>query len=553
LVDQITHSSKIVEGKVVAQETIIGQDGNIYMKNQIEIYRVLKGDVGFDMEVITEGGVYGDLMQVVTPSSQMLVGDYGLMVLSDDSHRSLTSVAQAFYPIDERTNTVYGLKDESTREGLYELVGRMIGTNAIALRRVPADHFTSTEQQNDRTAPSVSGIAPLQVTAGTQTVVNITGQGFGPEQGDGRVAFHNADDGGQSFVTLQPGPHYLSWSDTEIELFVPSATVYNTTVAGTGSVRVVTTGGASAESLQQLTVKYATSEVVYSEQLNNTMLVGIESGGYSFRMNSQLAQLTSGGEMVSQSLSKWACNTGVNFNMNSEAVNVSSWAHDDINLIGMSGSGQLPSYLLGKTVTTFSGCGTGNGIQWNLIEVDILLNSDIDWWLGEGQPMADKFDLSTAIIHELGHAHLLQHNNNTDSPMYFQLKPGSMRRTLHPQADIEGGDYVTTQGVEASSTCSAESHQYYDFASCNVSLLNGIEEDDRLVEVVYPNPFSNEIVVTLNEKARYDLIDAVGRSVFSGTANSGRLVIDTDDLVSGVYFLSIHGASDREVHRLLKN
>jgi hypothetical protein len=83
--------------------------------------------------------------------------------------------------------------------------------------------------------------------------------------------------------------------------------------------------------------------------------------------------------MVEDAFLKWACNTGVNFKLSNELVDLTDWAHDDINLIGLSVSSQLPSYLLGKTITSFSGCGTPSGLQWNLIEVDILLNSDINW------------------------------------------------------------------------------------------------------------------------------------------------------------------------------
>lgn len=549
---QLLDASSIIEGKVVGQEAFIGTDGNIYTSNSIDVYRILKGSSEVSVNVITEGGVFGDLMQVVTPSTQMHVGDYGLMVLQDDASRSMASMTTAFYSIDERTGSVYGLGEVHEREMLYEAVARATESNLIQMLRLP-ENALSAETDGSRNVPSITSISPMEVTAGTQTVVTITGEGFGGQQGNGFVAFRNADDGGQSFVGLHSGPHYLSWSDTEIQLYVPSATLYNTTVAGTGNIKVVVNSGESTESGQQLTVDYAKSEVIYSNQLNNTVLVGMQNGGYRFRASQQLVNMA-GFDMVAHSVMKWACNTGVNFSLAEESVNLANWNHDGINLIGISNPGQLPSYLLGKTITTFSGCGTPSGIQWNLIEVDVLLNRDINWWTGQGQPMSDHFDMETAILHELGHAHLLQHNNDENSPMFFQLTPGSMRRTLYSPS-IDGGSFVSTQSAQASSTCSEELHQYFDNSQCNLSTINGVEETANAQVSVFPNPFEDVFTINGNweQGTSYSVFDAKGRAVQNGLLNQRSLSIDGADLPSGFYLILVGEGSERQTVRLLKN
>jgi hypothetical protein len=178
--------------------------------------------------------------------------------------------------------------------------------------------------------------------------------------------------------------------------------------------------------------------------------------------------------LVRKSFEKWACNTGVNFMLTEDVVSIANWAHDEINVIGLSTPEQLPSYLLGKTVTTFSGCGTPNGLQWNLIEVDVLLNCDKNWWIGEGSPMQGQFDLETSILHELGHAQLLQHNNNPASPMYFELTEGTSRRDLDQATDIDGSVYIAHEAASATHTCGDELHQLYDDSNCNLSLIIGI-------------------------------------------------------------------------------
>ncbi len=105
----------------------------------IDVYRVFKGEVGFSIDVITEGGVYGDLMQVVTPSTQLRMQDYGVLVLQEDAERSFSSLTMNFYRINERSGFVFGLQQTDEREVLYDLIARSIGTGTIELRRIPLD------------------------------------------------------------------------------------------------------------------------------------------------------------------------------------------------------------------------------------------------------------------------------------------------------------------------------------------------------------------------------------------------------------------------------
>lgn len=542
-----TESKQIIEGKIVSQESVMDFDGRIQTVNRIEVYRVLKGHSQASVEVVTEGGIFGDLMQIVTPSVQLKVGDYGVVSVDENS-----KAIGSFISINRKNGTVSGFPLAKTREGLYNRISKVTGSNVIELKRLDLETLKDPDDVDIAEDVLVQSVFPLDITAGTQSVITITGSGFGNEQGNGLVSFYNADDGGQSYVDIEEGPHYLSWSDTEIQLFVPSATLYDNMVAGTGTVRVSNTSGASNESEDQLTVKYAKSEVIYADNLNETMLVGMLEGGYEFQMNEQLLQLLSGSFLVEQALMNWACNSQVNFRFNSDVVNIIDWAHDDINLIGLSDPGQLPNYLLGRTVTTFSGCGTGEGLQWNLVEVDILLNADIDWWTSLNQPMVDRYDLQTALLHELGHAHLLQHNNNTDSPMYFQLTPGATRRTLHPVSDIEGGTYVSGRSIHADHLCGNQQHELFD--QCNMSMVNGVADQNELNVDVYPNPFNSEFVLAgVQVGSEFTLVDVSGRSVFNGITSSDRTTISTSTLPTGIYLLKINSELGSSVSKLVKN
>ncbi len=549
---QLSFCDKIIEGKIVSQTSYVGQDGNIYTSNSVEVYRVLKGNVGFDFDFTTEGGVYGDKMQLVTPSVQVSIGDYGLLVIKDELARGVNNLASTFIPINEVNGSVLGFRGLESREEVYDEIARFTGSTTVEVRRISLDY---PENQPNRQTPVIDAVSPLVVTAGTKTIITITGQGFGAEQGDGKVFFSNADDGGQSFVALQEGPHFVSWSDTEIQMYVPSSTLFNSTVAGTGHIKVESNSGAQVECPQQLTVRYAKSEVIYSEMLNQTMLIGSQNGGYEFSINQNLISLLGGPQLAERSVEKWACNTGINFKVGSSFTPITVAAHDQINVLGLSAPNQLPSYLLGRTVTTLSSCGSVNGLQWNMVEVDILLNSDIDWWVSESQPMNNRFDLVTSLLHELGHAHLLQHNNNQSSPMYFQLTEGAMRRELSPLNDIGGGDFIVDESVNAVFTCSDENHVAYDFNTCNLSLINSIEDEVAESITIYPNPFQNELNIwgDWKEGDSFQIIDGLGRTVLNGAFQSHAQIISTESLIPGLYLFEILSESSRSVHQLIKN
>ena len=102
---------------------------------------------------------------------------------------------------------------------------------------------------------------------------------------------------------------------------------------------------------------------------------------------------------------------------------------DGINTIAFDdGIGALS---LGETCTIFP-----REANSKLVEFDMRLNPDDIWFTGN-QPVTDKYDLATTILHELGHAAGLGHSSNTQAVMYFQLNDGVMNRVLHAD-DIAG-------------------------------------------------------------------------------------------------------------------
>ncbi|MDP6908311.1 MAG: hypothetical protein QF371_02345, partial [Flavobacteriales bacterium] len=150
-VDQILNASdKIIEGRVVQQQAFVDTDGNIYTRNNIDVYRVFKGNVGFSIDVITEGGVFGDMMQVVTPSTQLNMQDYGVFVLQENKERSLGPVAVGSYRINEGSGVVSGIPETDQREDLYDIIASSTGSETIELRRIPQDLLETGSEEGSR-------------------------------------------------------------------------------------------------------------------------------------------------------------------------------------------------------------------------------------------------------------------------------------------------------------------------------------------------------------------------------------------------------------------
>lgn len=540
---KLHRSALVVQGTVVSQEAFFGPDGLIRTRHTLEVAHTFKGVSDPTLEVITEGGVMGNTLQVVQPSVQLRGQRTVLLFLNEADGGTWTP--DRVFPISDNVVQNHAMND------LYRWLDKELGTDHAPLfNHVPHDRTAS------QTIPSIASISPPVVSAGTRTAITISGQGFGTEQAAGRVAFANADDGGQSFVVLEPGPHYLHWSDTQIEVYVPSAALYDQTVAGSGNIRIVNNSGEQATSAEPLTVEFAKSEIVYQQNLNRTALVGVDDGGYVFHLNTGMEQFSAAREMAEEAIESWSCQTDVRFSLAGSEVVSNDWEMDGISVLGMSLPGQLPPNLLGKTITTFEGCGTGNGIRWEMTEVDILLNSDINWSLDPEHTPEGTFDLHTSILHELGHAHLLQHNNHPQSPMYFELLAGDARRTLHEEADVAGGTFITHHAATLSSGCGNPAHQPFEGTDCNLSVINGIGTLSGSAISVYPNPASDVLHIELGTSssvnADYTITCTAGREVARGTLND-RSGLWISDLARGIYFLNVVHDGQVATVRFVKN
>lgn len=105
---------------------------------------------------------------------------------------------------------------------------------------------------------------------------------------------------------------------------------------------------------------------------------------------------------------------------------------------------------------------------------------------------------------------------------------------------LSAGDYVITYAYTDGNGCNAS-----DTSSITVTVCSGINTVDDNSTEVYPNPFSNELLINMNtavEMATLVLNDVTGKEVnrFELNTTSATYQINTSTLEKGVYLLNIN-------------
>jgi hypothetical protein len=82
-----------------------------------------------------------------------------------------------------------------------------------------------------------------------------------------------------------------------------------------------------------------------------------------------------------------------------------------------------------------------------------VVNNSQPWHYTTDVPSFSNYDFETVAVHELGHAHGLEHVNNIADFMHFSISRGTMKRTLNP-FNLEAAQYVMNYSIAATgSTC----------------------------------------------------------------------------------------------------
>ncbi|WP_167855292.1 matrixin family metalloprotease [Hymenobacter wooponensis] len=464
----------IIEGEVLESRGFRGANGRIFTANRVRVYKLLKGNAAAELTLITEGGTVDLDRQELTNTLSVVTGEQGVFFLEPATFPG-TALAgpawaaygsqQGFVRYDlggataaEPFRTYPALDDELYRQLAPGAQPRLVQANPGLETALQRRNMPNTAAKV--LAPVIGLLSPLTITAGTGAVLTINGSGFGNARGNGSVEFRNADDGGASYTKITDAD-YVSWSDSRIQVLVPSYTSTGNT-AGTGTVRVTTTDQQQVVSVAAVTIIYAATNAqdnaskarsVPGELNQNTR------GGYTFRFDPSFAANTAASTSWQRALVSWRCQTGVNWEVGTTRTKTGV-ADDNENSVGFDSGTDLPANVLGRTTSYYTGRYLDDArtrVSFCVKEIDTQFDDAAAWQFGPGNPSASQIDFESVALHELGHAQQLSHLILPRAVMHYAVSRGQVSRTLNAASDIAGGRYVLRTRSFVNAGCGSSS------------------------------------------------------------------------------------------------
>ena len=547
LESKIKHSELIIEGRVVeAQSYIPNGAGNIYTSYLVEIKQVIKGEEfpGY-IQILEKGGTIGDRSDWVSHRAPLHKGLYALFFcrisgkdggtysVGNPLPCELYSGAQGIISLKPAEESIQGRdvfnRYEDVQEEVYDLIDP---SKSPKLKRTDNSQGSLQRSQG---ALGISNFTPQTLTGGTRSVLTIRGTDFGTAKGI--ISFYNADDGGIPLWIPTDHADILSWEDTLITCWVPSVGPSSDLfrgVAGTGPIKVETAVGDSVVSTDTLTILFSVrnSRSFFDSVANYFFLLDTNGiGGYTFQYSQSFSNNSNAVGVFEKSLKEWRCNSGVNFAIGNPATNNVAIA-DGTSIVKWNDdpTDSLKAGELAITIARANACVDGNSLEslYYVYEIDMVFKDSTTIFIDSvAPPPSNKFDFYTITLHELGHAHLLNHVVEDSSLMFYGTSGGRSVRMIDSD-QLAGADWVMDNSVVGHPYCPTNQAipkpmVRVPFSNCQI--IDGIEEGPASAIPglrIYPNPISNleKVFFQLNGEDFYPFIsvsisDPLGRTIHS--------------------------------------
>lgn len=460
LEERVQEAQVIFEGEVLGSRSFWNlNQTKIHTAHLVKVYKLFKGTISGNLVVmVTEGGIVGNRKLEVRPALRLSEGNKGIFMATLWQEPVPYENIQAFIPYSDEQGFIEldYFNDQgkdpfniypSIQEGVYHKLGSLLGKPYSIIQELapPQLGLPDKKTQISPFAPTNITFTPASLSAGTGATLTINGNNFGTMTGSAKVQLKNADDGGATFIDI-PASYITSWTNTQITLIVPNNVTGGT--PGTGQIKVIDSGNAQGTSAATLTVNY---NVVNTSAGHLIRLYNENtSGGYTFRYNTTFASNAARLASFRRALESWRCATFVNFGEQctptlSAACNDQN---DNINLVSMDATGcLLAAGVLGKCYSSFVSPGACPANAWYVADLDLIFKSTTSWQYGPALATGTQYDFESVALHELGHAHQLDHVINNTIVMHYAIANGQNLRTLNPGSDIAGGNFVMTQST----------------------------------------------------------------------------------------------------------
>ena len=288
----------------------------------------------------------------------------------------------------------------------------------------------------DNNTPVILEMDNTPKIAGIGDTLCIRGINFGNTKGE--VFFKAADDGGQSYLPGLDDQYHLYWSDTLIQVIVPSLVYkgYDSITrysggAGSGRIQIknINNYTNTNENIDSVFIKYSIINARGSDNVIRRVYLARQNCDYDFQftLHREFEQDSIKISVIDTALKLWSRLTGLTLQLERNAMGDLVF-EDSIN-------------IQGKNIIYFS-TPTNGGLmstdsKYNVFQINNIpiyyrntksnirirrQPANVSWSYDLSGYVQNKYSFYQAFLHEIGHILLLGHVNDMGDVMYYQLR-----------------------------------------------------------------------------------------------------------------------------------
>lgn len=422
--------------------------------------------------------------------------------------------------------------------------------------------------------PKITGFSANQVRAGVGERLTIFGNNFGEviARGSCYIEVDNAD---HAFPVAQPNPGWnnsnrtriplddiVDWRNDAITFIVPSTTI-GAFSAPMESGKVIVFNECGESNDENIDIEYAVSNIRQSGRAYRIALEKQTESGINFTYSTNVG--TQERALTEYAVNTWCSTTNIGWSVGGSTSSSQVRPDDNINIVvevnpatsaflGGAFAGVVRAGSIAPQVDYVESClnSTDQSVYF-VRNIDILINENTNF----GNPDIIEWARAQAIfLHELGHAHLLEHasvvfsSGQTQKLMYYTTSGFNYGIT---SADNNGAVSVfeASQALLSGGDCPSP----IEASGCP----NSVNELSNQVQVVIaPNPFQSEFVLDVELPFTSNTIIIVysitGQVLFRKIFEQGGhiAVSGLDFLDSGIYIVKIQNQEGDWSGRIIK-
>ena len=271
--------------------------------------------------------------------------------------------------------------------------------------------------------------------------------------------------------------------------------------------------------------------------------------------------------VIEKALRDWTCATGIHWLLGADTALIGNAVlNDSINYITFSSLGVDP--LNGSTVLAYTSNYAVNCINTKIAhtEIDLEISDIVNWFcetLVNNSVPSGQRDVYAVILHELGHAHNLNHVINSNSIMNYAYNHNTrMIEIYNDNSSIQGGNWILNASMSISFLgCTAfDNIQLHPSPLCDPLYFSVDNIYDYDFIKLFPNPSSSIINLQfkkiIRDNVNIKISDIQGKifidKTVDNTQNNNTIQLDIQELNTGIYFLSVKDGNKLLTYKIIK-